>query len=147
MTLNHLPPHTNVPRAALSWPGLWAHGALTRGTGPVGAFAFCCRCRWEKGHWCLFFFSEVKNRGLGCLLHLFSIQWVIAAATQLHHSLLWLQSLQSHKSAYIILLSNNYKIPVNFCYLVFHFRLLVRMAEKLLDLLFQFPYVVAGINC
>lgn len=40
-----------------------------------------------------------------------------------------------------------YKVPGNFCYLVFHFRLLVRMAEKLLDLLFQFPYVVAGINC
>lgn len=50
-------------------------------------------CGWEKGCQCLFgffVFPAVKNRGLGWLLHLFSLQGLTAVSTQPHVSLTWL---------------------------------------------------------
>lgn len=82
---------------------------LTRGAGAVGILP--CQCRWQcvagRRDVCLFFFSAVKNRGLGRLLHLCSIQGDIAAGTQLHLSLVWRQTLQSLKSVYDIVLAKN----------------------------------------
>lgn len=76
-----------------------ARTVSTQGSAPMcwSCWGFCLEqlvqvalCGWEEGCQCLFFFPALKTRGLDWLLHLLSLQGLLAAPTQPHISPRWL---------------------------------------------------------
>ena len=134
--LNHLPPHRIVSRAAVSWPGLRAHRALTWGAGAVGAFPLTCWCRWQCAGWwrgvSVYFISQWrKTEGWA---DCFTSSACRVSPPHCHSSTFHSCGCKPYRHPSQCILFywlTTHKVSVTVCHLVFHFSLLVRMAEKL----------------